>query len=106
MPPTWGLSGERARLQVVVRFGEGGQLDILESGVYDARVCRWDGPAGGWEVRCDANAILILSTSSQSGEVPGPPTPRRALLGLVGGQRICLASPRQTINSQQTLRIY
>jgi hypothetical protein len=49
MPPAWGRSGDRARLQVVVIFSEGGQLDVLETGPYDSRTCTWDGH-GGWEV--------------------------------------------------------
>lgn len=50
MPPAWGRSGDRARAQIVVSFESSGELRVLETGVYDARVVQWDGP-GGWELK-------------------------------------------------------
>jgi len=69
MPPAWGLSGDRARLQVVVCFEEGGRLDIGETGVYDGRVCRWDGPAGGWEVSGERAVFWLSHQGLERGDV-------------------------------------
>lgn len=68
MPPAWGGSGGRARLQVVVQVAEGGQLDVLESGAYDARICEWDG-GGEWEVRGERATFWLAHRGLARGDV-------------------------------------